>query len=415
MLSLAVERLLAQLFQTISQREETVETHRQRLSSCTGFSHHSLFRRVSRYPSERCSAVDLQVFLKGLGVEATENEAKAVIRQYDSDGDMRWTVEEFAQVVLPAANPEVRRTVQSRRYGEVTTLIRTEAAQLFSSELAYHRHINLILKSLISSPSFSLSSSFRTLSPDQSTLTPRSLTSFLRRMGVSFSPQNTQEVLRRVDIDGDEAISIEELQVLFNSELAVDSDFSTEKKLEIEENRIEISQKTVDLMSIYWQNRLTALKKQRSLREMLRAQWDFDLDAAFTLFDSGNKGYASVKEVQRVLGSLGVKASEEEVRNLLYLHNGGETYQRLEFRTFGRMMEVEREPRRNKEWVSSVTFSKSTLFLFRELFASFLSESHLCHLLHKDLLTLGSSSDPLFRVMDTDQDGQISPSDVFLT
>jgi hypothetical protein len=337
-----------------------------------------------------------------------------VVRQYDSDGDLRWGVEEFGQVVLSAERMELRRKVQGRLYGEVTMQIRTELTKLLSTEVSYHRKVNSILKSLVSSPGFALAPAFRTVTlPGEHIITKHALEAFMRRMGVLLSQKDLDAVLRRVDIDGDEAISIEELQVLFTGGLAVGTEEYTGQKIEEPEGRDRVRGDAVDLVSLYWQNRLTTLRKTEAMRELLRKRWDFDLDAAFTLFDPSCKGYATVLECQAVLQALGIRSTSADLSNFLYLHNQGAAYQRLDFPTFSRLMDVKKDPRRDRQWVQTVAFSKETTYLWRELWAALLSESIHSQVVVKELVnTLGSESEALFRVMDTDRDGHISDRDV---
>ena len=56
-------------------------------------------------------------------------------------------------------------------------------------------------------------------------------------MGVSLSQKDLDAVLKRVDVDGHEAISIEELQVLFIGGLAVGAEGYTGQQIEQSEGR----------------------------------------------------------------------------------------------------------------------------------------------------------------------------------
>lgn len=414
MLNLPQERLLAQLFRTISETESTVESLRQSVCLCPGFSFHSVFRRIAPPPASRCSPLDLQRFLASLGLEASESEVQTVVRQFDSDGDVRWGVEEFGQLVLSAERMDLRRTVEGRRYGQVTLQIRTELTKLLNTELTYHRKVHSSLKSLTSSPGFTLEAAFHTLtSPGEHLITKRALEAFMRRMGLRLSQSDLDAILRRVDVDGDEALSIEELQGLFTTELAVEVGGSRGQSTELGEGRERVRGDAVDLVSIYWQNRLTALRKTEEMRETLRKRLDFDLDAAFTLFDPNSKGYSTVAECQAVLQTLGVRTTQTDLKNFFFLHNQGLAYHRLDFLTFGRLMDVEKEPRRDRKWVEKVTFSRETVYILGEIWATLLNESIRSHIVLKELVqTLGSESESLFRVMDIDRDGQISSDDV---
>lgn len=322
-------------------------------------------------------------------------------------------MEEFGQVVLSAERMELRRAVQSRRYGQVTLQIKTELTKLLNLELTYHRKVHASLKSLATSPGFTLETAFRTLTwPGEHVITKQALQAFMRRMGLMLSGVDLDAILRRVDIDGDETISREELQGLFTAELDA----------EVEGNRGEstgqagegsVRGEAVDLVSIYWQNRLTALRKAEEMREILRKRRDFDLDAAFTLFDPSSKGYTTVSECQAVLQTLGVRTTATDLRNLFFLHNQGLTYHRLDFRTFARLMDREQTPRRDCKWVEKVAFSKETIYIWGELWAVLLSECVRSQVVLQELVrTLGSESEGLFRVLDMDKDGAICSSDV---
>ena len=214
MLSLETERRLSRLFFQIAECERSVERSRQDLCSNPNFDVYSFFRVLDTRTNGKLEVADLKIFLSRHGVSATRSSLQLLINQYDSNSDLKLSLEEFQCVVLPAEAPDLRREALSRNIYVVTPHMESTLARHLELEASYQSQLDTLKKSVCSRPDFSAISAFRAVDVDRlNFLNVYEIQDFLRRNGYSATMQDLDGIIRRMDTDCDSRISYEEFAV----------------------------------------------------------------------------------------------------------------------------------------------------------------------------------------------------------
>ena len=204
MLSEPARNLLAEMIANLAQLELAVESQREKLSLIGGFNPDFAFSLVAREGAEFISSVDILNFLDAANVFSKASESKQLIKEYDGDGDDRWSNTEFQRFVLPADNPALKTLVLNRQLGESPPAIVPSLLSLFSAELSYHRSLQPLIRRLRLHPSFTTSAAFASVTlPLSEHVTQASLRFFLSSHCISPTEGMLRAIIRRIDRDGD--------------------------------------------------------------------------------------------------------------------------------------------------------------------------------------------------------------------
>ena len=216
MLSLRLERLLAQYFLDVAKGEERVEDLRQSLALLPAFTPSTVFARMDRRSVGSIDSSDLVRYLESLGLMLRESEAKQILQQYDSNQDGLLSESDFLQFALPAANPDLRALAIDRRYGSYTAEVQVVVTRLMEVELAYQRNAGDDLREMRGEEGFTISAAFSAATlPLATTITRASLHSLLSKHSSPPSDSLLDGIFRRLDTDGDERLSYSEFSAPF--------------------------------------------------------------------------------------------------------------------------------------------------------------------------------------------------------
>lgn len=212
MVSLETERRLAEFLSQVANGERQVELARQSLSENPDFEPYSVFKLVDKLDRASLGLFELRDFLDYSRVVASEFEVSQLIKQYDSDSDLRLTIGDFNQLVLPSARPTLRELALSRpSYPRVSVDVEYLFTRLLEKEILYQRTIEDFKRSLSARYDFNLLDAFKLIDrPSTAFITVDKLYSFLRRNGISVFEEDMDAILRRLDTDADGRLSYSE-------------------------------------------------------------------------------------------------------------------------------------------------------------------------------------------------------------
>lgn len=209
MISRETETKLSELFLSISYQENEIELSRYDLSKHKDFDPISSFQYLDKLNMNSLSPSDIQSFLEKFHFYCVQSETYSLIRQYDNNKNGRLGYSEFLQLVLPSTNPGFRELALARR-GNRSSEVEYLLVKLIQQEILYHRTLESLKRNLVSKADFNLLDCFKAINfRGESSLTRPALTEFLRKFKV-VSEQDVDAIFRRLDNDGDSALSYSE-------------------------------------------------------------------------------------------------------------------------------------------------------------------------------------------------------------
>ena len=404
MLTPPSERLLHHLLCLTLSSELSIDSARLSLCRLPYFSLFSLHRHISLPSQSSFSATRLKDFATDLGVEVSERDARAAVRQFDSRGTGQIEVEDLAQMVLPATDQAVRRKVLDRPCGQISYPILVSLRLLLSLEFAYQREFRSVLLSLAQQSDFSLISCFSVLAdPKIDRITTNSMSVFMRKHGTETDFVEIDAIFRRIDNGGTEEIPFESFELLF-----LDS-FDQLKPGKIPKNP-SFNTELVDIIGNFFESLIISMRKRDISRLNLRNCADFDLNFAFFPFDPTNKGYSTIPEFQSALISLGVNANFNDISTLFARFSGNT----LNFRTFSRLILPESTENRQIGSKTNQKFTVLTKSLLGDIWITHLFDSKCCLDVRKSLISVTEPEiRSLYELLDRNSDGKVCEFDVF--
>lgn len=234
---------LKELLLFIAEQELAIEKMRQILAAIQDFEPYAAFKRIDRNGSGFIGAKEICQFQRENGYrEISPEDLIFTINYFDLDDDGKLNYHDFLQVLLPCDNPFLRSAATQRPnqelYPNEFLPMRVERAmsQLIYREVKLHLKAENIKRSLESSYDFSVRAAFKAIDDwNYNYIDKQNLKRFLRSMGHLASKQEIVAILRRLDLDGDAKINLQEFGEAIKTQLAT----SNPIKLREEELRIE--------------------------------------------------------------------------------------------------------------------------------------------------------------------------------
>ncbi len=160
-----------------------------------------------------------QLFDSDWGYDVSEDNCWLVIKQYDHDGDERWNYKEFLEATLPATNPEVRTRAVKRENYEVRPgqTLPEDVEDLLSAlliiEVDISKQIEKRRTSLNLRRDFSPISTFRTIDcKNTGYIDFLNLAVYLRKRGGGAHQADVAAIIRRLDHDLDCRVCLAEFR-----------------------------------------------------------------------------------------------------------------------------------------------------------------------------------------------------------
>ena len=125
----------------MSTEESMIELRRQELAMCPSFDCKTAFEAIKAGEAAGISSEDFKQFLDKNEVDDVEVcVLDAIVRDFDGSRDGMLQLEEFKQMVLPAANNELRDLGERREVeGDLEVEPRTLLVKLLEREVSYQK------------------------------------------------------------------------------------------------------------------------------------------------------------------------------------------------------------------------------------------------------------------------------------
>jgi len=218
MLGLASEERLKALLVAVGDGERDLEGARQRLCAIRDFALHSAFERVDRDATAWVSGREIVNFLRDNAVHhVSDPEASDLVKFFDSDGNGKLSFQEFIQMFLPCEDNVLRNVTIDRpsirvgRFEQLPRDIELAMTAVLTKEVELARRLSTLKRDLELGLDYSTMAAFRSVDKFNSgVITTVNLGAFLRDHGHFASETELLAVVRRLDTDGDAAITYSE-------------------------------------------------------------------------------------------------------------------------------------------------------------------------------------------------------------
>ena len=323
---------LAAMMWAAVQCEEEVEQCRAALASRCDFAPYAAIQLLDYSRRGRVDAFDFVRYFQHCGVVCTLAEAKAIIGQFDRDQDGRLTEEEFACLLLPTTNEELRLEAATRTRSSALSCDTLQLlSRLLECELRYHQRVlkagetlqdcslRDILNALGQSDGLDCQTAKNLLLKYQYPATEATVDALLRRWLTQsgkltlqeLSPGLTPEDKEEIYIQGERHHLPSPIDPLALSMLTPASDLLS---LQTSPRN---GEKASDVLAETWLEQLTTLREVERMREELALCPDFTTDAAYSLFLGTSKGSIRSEDLRYSLLQWGIEVVKEDSELLI--------------------------------------------------------------------------------------------------
>ena len=101
---------------SLGKAERELESYRQILCTAEEFNVWNAFERLDRKQKGRLSLKDVVAYLLENNDKVSIESAQSLISFYDLDGDGKWTLDEFKNMLIPCERRDLEEQLDSRPY-----------------------------------------------------------------------------------------------------------------------------------------------------------------------------------------------------------------------------------------------------------------------------------------------------------
>ena len=220
MLSPHIENLVIKLLITISNKEKEVEINRQLLGKNIDFDVFQLYCFLDKEKKNYITSLDLMEFLHKNGVYPYQLEMEFIILFYDKNADNVLSYTEFLNMILSENNLCLRK-ICKERIGSLSyeNNIPNDIGYLFISllekEIELIRIVNRIINEIKGQCDFNFHDIYHLLIGCQSYINKDTLRTFLLNHDITFSEDDLDNIMKRLDLNEDHIINFFEFHKFF--------------------------------------------------------------------------------------------------------------------------------------------------------------------------------------------------------
>ena len=220
MLSPHIENLVIKLLITISNKEKEVEINRQLLGKNIDFDVFQLYCFLDKEKKNYITSLDLMEFLHKNGVYPNQLEMEFIILFYDKNADNVLSYTEFLNMILSENNLCLRK-ICKERIGSLSyeNNIPNDIGYLFISllekEIELIRIVNRIINEIKGQCDFNFHEIYHLLIGCQSYINKDTLRTFLLNHDITFSEDDLDNIMKRLDLNEDHIINFFEFHKFF--------------------------------------------------------------------------------------------------------------------------------------------------------------------------------------------------------
>lgn len=202
MLSAELCRKLAELLNKFAEVETIIEENRQILCSCAEFDPIFLFDKLDRLSVGGISAFDFSEFLSEKGVHCSLYYLEILVHQYDSNDDLRLSMSDLFQLILPSGNPLLRQRVEGNNQAGIAYEEERLIAKHIDLEGRFQGELEILKRGVVRNNEFSGVAAFKMIDQEGfGVINSEQVRYFMNKHGFAVTDRELDGIIRRIDTD----------------------------------------------------------------------------------------------------------------------------------------------------------------------------------------------------------------------
>ena len=215
---------LMDYFKDIKKYNDRIETIREKLCLIQNFNPNQLFDYLDFQKNGFLTSKNIIYFLNQTYTQYDEQYIRCLIHNYDKDGDFTLNINEFLRMILPNKNIIIKNKILSlinnqNDFINYNNIISDEIKMIFNELIKEEMNLAessfFLVKKIYGSPKFTTYEAFVDIVKNESYITRRNLSAFLRENDFELNEIDIYMLMFRIDNDNDNRISYVEFQDLF--------------------------------------------------------------------------------------------------------------------------------------------------------------------------------------------------------
>ena len=310
-----------------------------------------LFQKLDEEKNCHISDINIFNFLLKNSIICTENEIKSIINLYDINRDNSLNYKEFLYMILSneklldkKINFKFSYTNNDLPLSNLPYNIEYDFCKILENELCFIRDLEEKINDLNKRKDYTIYDLFNELKDEnKNEISFAKLESFLKRNKINLKNGELKQLIKRLDINKDSSITIDDICVLFGKDIFNSKIFYKEQNIDelsylklISKsnkenlnniNNIKIKENIAQNLILEFYFLLIEVEKLIETEKIeLSQKSDFNIDDALNIFQKGNSEYITGEELKNGLHNLGVIVNNNEVELLMKKYCTNEDY-----------------------------------------------------------------------------------------
>ena len=219
MLTNETEKLIIKFLLEIAKKEKEVEINRQILAQNSNFDIFQLFSYMDREKKNYIDTFNIMDFFHRNAIYPNKIIIDFLILLYDDDNDNKLSYTEFLNMILSQNNISLRKSTREKigsfnNKNDISFEIEHCVLKLLEKEVDFIVSVNKIIFEIKEKKDFNLHNIFHLLIGYQY-ITHESLTNYFNKKYVSFTKDDINFIMRRIDLNKDGKIDFKEFHTFF--------------------------------------------------------------------------------------------------------------------------------------------------------------------------------------------------------
>ena len=213
--------LLVNYFSTIKEMEAQIEEIRLEICQNPLFNPVRLFNLIDIDEKNFISLNDLRIYLNKQFLPFEEQCLRRFIHNFSKDENFKINYRDFLGIILPKTNLSITNSIKNKNYSydnqenKNDYIIENSFKKLIQLELNLVKALSQITEQLKNSKDFMIYEAFIAIVKFDKYITSDNLNEFLNECNININDNDSQNIMFRLDLDGDGKISYEEFVSIF--------------------------------------------------------------------------------------------------------------------------------------------------------------------------------------------------------